>query len=641
MNAQEKATSCSEGKTKSYQKIKKKTRASDAANVLMSQYDVHFYYLDIAAERNSTNVSGFTTIGSIVQSAVLDTFCFELNQALTIDSILYNNQSVSFVRNAAISYAILPTAALQNSNISVQIFYHGNASITGAGAIGDGFSTGTSGSWGNQATWSLSQPYSAYEWFPCKQFLQDKADSAWVFVTTDNQNKVGSNGMLEGIDNLPNNKVKYRWKTNYSIDYYLISIAIAKYVEYTTYAHPVSLPNDSIPIVNYVYNNPNTLPFLKPYLDSMAMMVEYFSDRFGLYPFYGEKYGHCMAPFSGGMEHQTMTSIGFLQDFSINAHELMHQWFGDHVTCKTWKDIFINEGFASYGQYLAFEHFYSSTYAQSFMFDVHDDILQDNNASVYFTDTTDVNRIFDSRLTYNKGNAVIHTLRFLLGDSLFFAGLKNFQTQYSFSTASIDDLHNSLQTFTGINLNDYFAQWIYGSGSPVFYGQYYSDGNTIYIKVNESTTSTATTLFKTPLEIQCLSASGDTIIKVDITQNTQTFTIPSSKIITGITIDPNNWILNKAGQFALNQALSTTNFEDNDLGNQVSVYPNPANDFVDINANNSENIDFVLMNIKGQKIQSGNFTKQLKLNTSSLNSGVYFIELNTSKAKTVKKVVKL
>ena len=639
--AQETATTCAEGKLKAYQSIKKKSRASNFANALMSQYDVHFYYLDIAAERNSTNVSGFTTIGATITSASLDTFCFELNQALTLDSILYNNQSISFIRNGAISYAILPAPVLQNANISIQIFYKGNASLTGGSAIGDGFSTGTSGAWGNQATWSLSEPYSAYEWFPCKQFLQDKADSAWVFVTTDNLNKVGSNGTLEGVDTLPNNKVKYRWKTHYAIDYYLISVAIARYVEYTTYAHPASLPNDSIPIVNYIYNNPNTLPFLKPYLDSLGMMVEYFSDRLGLYPFYGEKYGHCMAPFSGGMEHQTMTSVGFLQNFSLNAHELVHQWFGDHVTCKTWKDIFINEGFASYGEYLAFEHFYNLAAAQTKMLGVHNNVLQDNNATVYFTDTTDVNRIFDSRLTYDKGSAVVHTLRFVLGDSLFFAGLKNFQTQYSFSTASIDDLHSSLQAFTGINLNDYFDQWIYGSGSPVFYGQYYSDGNNIYIKVNESTTSTATPLFKTPLEIRCLSASGDTIIKVDITQNLHTFIIPSSKIISGIKIDPNNWILNKEGQFALNQSLSATHFEDNELGNQLTIYPNPVNDFVEINSNNSEKIDFILMNSQGQKIRSGNFTKLIKLDTGNLNSGIYFIEMNSAKAKTVKKIVKL
>lgn len=105
--------------------------------------------------------------------------------------------------------------------------------------------------------------------------LQDKADSAWIFVTTSNQNKVGSNGLLEGIDSLSNNKVRYRWKTNYMIDYYLISVAIARYVEYTIYAHPSGLPNDSVMVMNYVYNNVNTLPSVKTKLDTVALVLEY------------------------------------------------------------------------------------------------------------------------------------------------------------------------------------------------------------------------------------------------------------------------------------------------------------------------------------------------------------------------------
>ena len=162
----------------------------------MNRYDVHFYYVDLNVERNTTVISGSTTIGTTVMSASLDTFCFELNPSLVIDSIEYNNQNLAYTRVGAITYALLPSPQTQNTTLSVKIYYKGDASITGAGAIGDGFSTGTSASWGNAATWSLSEPFSAYEWFPCKQFLQDKADSAWVFVTTDKTNKVGSNGLL-------------------------------------------------------------------------------------------------------------------------------------------------------------------------------------------------------------------------------------------------------------------------------------------------------------------------------------------------------------------------------------------------------------------------------------------------------------
>ncbi|HPI55713.1 MAG TPA: M1 family aminopeptidase, partial [Chitinophagaceae bacterium] len=353
--AQENGT-CQQTKITQHHQVTKKYRAGISDNALMNQYDVHFYFLDLAIERNSTIVSGSVTMG-VNATAIMDTFCFELNNTLTIDSVMYNGLSLQVVRVGNISYAKFPSSINNGQSVSVQIFYHGDASVTGGSAIGDGFATDTSPSWGNQVTWSLSQPYSAYEWFPCKQFLQDKADSSWVYVTTSNQNKVGSNGLLEGVDSLPNNKVRYRWKSHYMMDYYLISVAVAKYVDYTIYAHPTSLPNDSIKIVNYVYDNPNTLTAFKSKIDSNALVLEYFSDLFGLYPFYEEKYGHAMAPIGGGMEHQTMSTMGNLGSFGVNSHELMHQWFGDHVTCKTWKDIFINEGFASYGEYLAYEHF--------------------------------------------------------------------------------------------------------------------------------------------------------------------------------------------------------------------------------------------------------------------------------------------
>ncbi len=633
---------CSISKSAAYSKPSKKSRAGTNDNILMSQYDVHFYFVDLNVERNTTVISGSTTIGTTVMSASLDTFCFELNPSLVIDSIEYNNQNLAYTRVGAITYALLPSPLTQNTTLSVTIYYNGDASITGAGAIGDGFSTGTSASWGNAATWSLSEPFSAYEWFPCKQFLQDKADSAWVFVTTDKTNKVGSNGLLEGIDSLlPGNKSRYRWKTHYPIDYYLISVAVAKYVDYTIYAHPAAMPNDSIPIVNYVYDNPATLTNFKPRIDSVPMVLEYYSELFGLYPFSQEKYGHCMAPFGGGMEHQTMTSIGNLGSFSTNSHELMHQWFGDHVTCKTWKDIFINEGFASYGEYLAYEHFRSLAAAQTKMLNVHNDVLTDPTAMVYFTDTTNVNRIFDSRLTYNKGSAVIHTLRFVLGDSLFFNGLKNFQQNFSFSTASITDLKTSLENFTGKNLNNYFSQWLFGEGYPVISAEYASDGTNLFLKVTHTTSSTATPLFKTPLELKCASASGDTTFTIDITQNSNTFIIPSKKNITGLTIDPNNWLLNTVGTISYNPALISLSLDNIALDNSIRIYPNPTTDYLQIENSSSEMTTLSLFDWNGRRLQHQTLNALTIVDISALAKGVYLLEIRNATGKISRKVTKI
>lgn len=634
--AQEEGT-CADFKARSMLSIQKKKRAGTYDNSLMSKYDVHHYYLDLNIERNSTMISGFATIGATVTAASLDTFCFELNSMLTIDSIRLNSTTlVPFARVADITYALLPTQPLA-AQVSLQIYYQGNASVVGGAAIGNGFSTGTSPSWGNQVTWSLSEPYSAKEWFPCKQFLQDKADSAWIFVTTNNQNKVGSNGVLEGVDSLPGNKVRFRWKTRYAIDYYLLSVAVAKYVDYTSWFKPSALPNDSVKLVNYVYDNPNTLPTFQAQIDSNALVMEYFSDLFGLYPFYEEKYGHSMAPFGGGMEHQTMTSVGNLGNFSLNAHESMHQWFGDYVTCKTWKDIFINEGFASYGEYIAYDHFRGWPAAQAKMLEVHTNVLQDINARVYFTDTTDVNRIFSKRLTYDKGSAVVHTLRFVLGDSLFYSGLKHFLQQYAFLTAGIDDLKNSLESHTGINLQDYFDQWLYGYGHPIFSGEFFANGNNLYLRVSHTGSSSGTTLFKGPLEIKCIGPAGDTTIRVTLTQNQNDFIIPYNRAVTNIEFDPNNWLLNTSGSIIDNPNLVTLDANYIQWNNQITVSPNPTTHTLTIHNPNLTIRHSTICDVSGKQLLQ---SKESDLNLSTLPAGIYLLSIHTEQGVFRRKIIK-
>lgn len=632
---------CATTKTRSYERILKKTRAGLADNALMARYDVHWYFLDLNIERNSTIISGNTTIGAIT-SAATDTFCFELNSSLTIDSILYQNASIPFAHtnSSDICYAKPVTTIPANTNVSIKIYYHGDASVVGGSAIGNGFTTDTSPTWSNSVTWSLSEPYSAREWFPCKQSLQDKADSVQVYVTTDDQNKVGSNGILQGVDIFPSNKVRYRWKSNYITDYYLISIAVAKYVDYTTWAKPAALAGDSIEILNYVYDNSACLPYFKPIIDSTAMMIEYFSDKLGLYPFHAEKYGHAMAPFSGGMEHQTMSSMGFF-NFGLVAHELMHQWFGDYVTCSTWSDIFINEGFASYGAYMATEHFKGLGVARTLMQDVHDDVMDQPGGSIYFTDTSNVNRIFSGRLSYDKGNAVIHSLRFELGDSVFFAGLKNFLTQYAFGNAGINDFKLSMENTSSKNLTDFFNQWIYGEGYPIISASYFSDLSNLYLKI-EHAVSSSTPTFITPLEIKCNSViNGDTTIRIDVTSNNDTYVIPMTKIINGIEIDPNNWILNRDSTITLDPSLiglSTANLA---LAKGLNIYPNPTNSVFTLESSLNATYTATIRNLLGVPIYTFTSDKvSKKIDLSNYASGIYLLEINSQTARVVKKIIK-
>ena len=610
---------CSVYKQQSKQQVLTK-KASESQSLLMNQYDVKFHHLDLNVERNNTNISGFVRTLAQVTANKMDTFGFELHSQLILDSVVTNTGvRLTTNRSQHFTIAILSATLTKNQLVDLTIYYHGDAFVQASAAIGSGFSKGTSGAWGNNATWSLSQPYSAYEWWPCKQSLQDKIDSTYTFITTGNENKAGSQGLLQQVVSLPNNKVRYEWKSNYPVDYYLISVAVAKYVEYKTYAY---VGGDSLLIQDYIYDNPQTLTSLKPVLDQTAPMITKFSEKFGRYPFWQEKYGHAMAPFGGGMEHQTMSSMGII-NFGIVAHELGHQWFGDYVTCKTWKDIWLNEGFASYCEYLALE-WLNPTAAPNEMTTVHNNIMRQAGGSIAFDDTTDVGRIFDSRLSYDKPSAFAHILRFEVNnDSIYFACLQGYLQQFALSTASTQDFKTYLENFTGKDFTRVFNQWFYGEGFPTFTTKWNQLNDTLYVVTNQTTSSAATPLFNTPLEYRIRTTQGDTIIRVMHNLLSNNYRFPLKKNVTGMDIDPNNWIIN---QGTASKDITLVGMPENVFAKpEVLVYPNPATN--ELHLETTASIASVLIyNITGELVDKANVTNNA-FTIEKLTPGLYFAEV--------------
>jgi aminopeptidase N len=554
-------------------------KSVQSSSNLMNNYDVKFHHLNLNIERTSKYISGYVETIANVVSSQLDTFAFVLHQNFTIDSIYINGQKHTSIFSVdSLRKVKLNSSVPQNNIMDVFIYYHGTApSLTGA--LGNGFDNGSSPTWGNQVTWSLSETRGAYHWWPCKQDLRDKIDSAWIFVTTDSTNRVGSNGVLTNVVTIGNKK-RYEWKTRYPIDYYLISVAVAKYKPYILYAKPMYLNNDSILILNYIYdnaiNNPAFIYGQKVQLDKIKPTIEFLSKMYGMYPFYKEKYGHSMAPIGGGMEHQTMTTIGFF-DFQIDAHELGHQWWGDLVTCKTWGDIWINEGFASYTEHLVNQYLNPSNFMSN-LNSVHNNIMSQPGGSIYFTgiDTTDDNRIFDSRLSYDKGGAIIHTLRFVTNsDSLFFNGLRNFLNTYKFSTATAMDFKTNFETYTGQNLTQFFNQWYFGEGYPTFNVKWNYFNDTLIIQSTQTTSKpSSVALFITPMEYKLIrSTGGDTIIRVMHNNPTETYTFIVHGNVTGIQVDPNNWVINKTIGPLKDNTLDVLGFS---YKYAVNIYPNPV-----------------------------------------------------------------
>jgi aminopeptidase N len=595
---------------------------------LMHKYDVKFYKLDVALERTSTYIAGNTLIKA--QTVLpLDTFAFELHQDLNLDSVLLNGQKRTFTRNNGMVFIKLPAAIAIGNPVNALVYYKGTPPAAASAAIGAGMSSAVSPSWGNRVTWSLSQPFSAYEWFPCKQILTDKADSSEVWVTTSNTNKVGSNGLLKNTVSLANNKVRYEWKSRYAIDYYLISVAVSDYIEYNLVANPVGAPNPVL-IQNYIYSNPATLTQYQNDINDTKPLVEKYSELFGLYPFHKEKYGHSMAPFSGGMEHQTMTTQG-LFDFTLTAHELAHQWFGDNVTCGSWQDVWLNEGWASYAEYLALEKLRNGQ-QRSWMDNTHAAVLTQNSGSVYVPaiDSLNVSRIFSSVFTYDKGAAVAHMLRFELNsDTLFFRTIRRYQALYKNSTAKTPDLKAAAEFVSGRNLTAFFNQWVYGEGYPTFSLNWNQVGKKFILKSSQTVSqANVTPFFETDVEFKITRSIGDTIIRVRQTQPVQYYTITLNGTVSGVQTDPNQWILNKQGTVAKDNNL-ISGVKDDQEKQAILVFPNPAVDFVEISGLGFVPEKFEIINAIGQKVKSGKLSVATrKIEVANLAKGTYVLRIS-------------
>lgn len=605
---------------------------SSMANRLEDKYDVKFYFLDLDIQKTTTSISGnvLIKVNSLVSN--LDTFSLELAANLTVDSVLgsVNNsqfQICNFQHPQKIVNVLLPSIATQNQVVQVKIFYHGSPTVSNGllGQFNSGFFQQSVGGNNGQHKFSASPPYNSASWFPCKQDLKDKADSSWFFITTNSADRGLSNGILTNTVDLGNGKKRWEWKSKYPIDFYLISFVVNSATETIDYWHPQGR-TDSLLLTYYGYVPTNVKSILQLY-----------SDKFGLYPFYNEKLGIANVDLGGGIENQTMIVLG-ASFGGFEPHEIGHMWFGDNVSCSSWKDIILSEGFARWTESV-YDEFTSASPNTARMSHFTDNTT---TSTVYGAtmDTTSVNGVFlNSALYYDKAAMVINSLRFQINnDDLFFLGLRNYQTQFGGRSATVNDLKVVMETTTGISLTDFFNQWYYKGGAPTFNIVWTQNNGQLYLRINETTNSTSNPLYKTPLELKIIRTEGDTIIRLDILENTSNFSFYCPGTITDFVVDPNQWITNGVGTKTQDSTLAISKISDLDA---VKIFPNPALEYFTISSTNIDIQKIVIISLSGQiekTIAINN--KSNKIDVSDLKDGVHIVKLITKSGERIVRILK-
>ncbi|MHB9013093.1 MAG: M1 family metallopeptidase [Ignavibacteriaceae bacterium] len=536
-----------------------------------SSINVTYYGLNLTLTYSPNYLKGIATVNAKSTENNLTNFFLDLQDPLLVDSVLLNGSKIPFIHSSAKLNITLPRIYNYGEQFSLVIYYQG---IPGS----SGFGSFEFGSHNNQpAIWSLSEPYGASDWFPCKDTPADKADSSDVWVTCSNSLIAASNGTLQSVVDNGNGTHTFKWKNIYPIAQYLISIAISDYTVYTTYYHYA--PSDSMPVVFYIY--PEDFNNAKPYLDKVANMIAVFSNFYGPYPFLKEKYGEAEFGWSWGMEHQTITSLGGFDD-DLEAHELAHQWYGDKITCADWQDIWLNEGFATFSEAVYFGAT-SGTDAYNLMMTSFMNNAKNAVGSVYVQNISNVNSIFDYNRSYAKGAVVLHMLKGIMGDSLFFQLMKTYASdpKVAYGAATTANFEADAEKVYGSSLSYFFNEWIYGENYPHYSvsWNYNFIGNNIYsVNLNLSqTTNTNPAFFTMPIQIQVKTSAGDTIVTILNNQQNQLISFNVKGKPNYINFDPNNLILK---DISIIDSVDLTKPQTFTL---YQNYPNPFNPSTTIN----------------------------------------------------------
>lgn len=399
--------------------------------------------------------------------------------------------------------------------------------------------------------WSQGETESNSAWFPTIESPEQKMTSE-ITLHVDTAFETVSNGILvSSVVNGDGTRTDH-WKQDLPMAPYLVMIAVGNFAKVTDQWNGME--------VSY-YVDPHFEKMTRNVFGHTPEMIDYFSKLLN-YPYPWAKYSQIVVHdyVSGAMENTSAVIHGTNMQLTTRelldrnyeyyiSHELFHHWFGDLVTCRSWSNITLNEGFANYAEYLWNEHKYGKQYADENLLDELSGYLNASEKAdpplirYYYNDREDM---YD-RISYNKGGCVLHMLRKYVGDEAFFSALHLYLTRHAFGTAEVDDLRQAFEDICGEDLHWFFNQWFLSNGYPILQMDYNwkSDNHSQQITLTQLQDLKKNPLFRLPLDVDFYFGEKKITKKIVMTKQKQDFTFVFETKPDMIIVDPERSMVGK------------------------------------------------------------------------------------------------